>query len=135
MSTIDKLNNDILELRNKNDSYKKQVIKLVLKQRTEHRTVVQEWLDDDIKFVRRSIYFNNQIIREKEKQIIILSNRIIRYKVKQIVADKEEDAANAKFRAERGETNSSPCFLFSFLDNNIILRLLFASFVSCLHRS
>ena len=138
MSTIDKLNNDILELRNENDYKKKKVIKLLLniKQRTEHLAAEQEQLaDGEIKFVRRSIHFNNQIIREKEKQIraiekqiraleqqireiekqiIIISNRIIRYKEKQITADKEKDAANAKFRAERGETNSSPMLVIFF---------------------
>ena len=114
MSTIDKLNNDILELRNENDYKMKKVIKLLLniKQMTEHLTAEQERLaDEKIKFVRTMIHFNNQIIREKEKQIreiekqIILNNQIIRYKEKQIAADKEKDAANAKFRAERGETS------------------------------
>ena len=145
MSTIDKLNNDILELRNEIDSYKKEVIKLLLKQRTEHRTVVQEWLDDDIKFVRSLIHFNNQIIRENEKQIaadkeaiaadkraIVADKEAIAADKRAIVADKEKDAANAKFRAERGEINSSPCLLFSFLDNNIILRPLLASFLKLL---
>ena len=121
MSTIDELNSKIRMLEGESNVYKEQLTTLHLKQSTEHVTAEQERLDDHIKFVRISISENNKKISEL--------NQIILQKERQIAADKEKDAANAKFRAERGETNSSPCFLFSFLDNNIILRPLLASFL------
>lgn len=86
MSTIDGLINEILTLRKKNDPWEKKLLALV-EQRTEQLTAEQKReLDVEIDKVDKRISENNQSIIEKEKQI---------------TADKERDAARAKFRAER----------------------------------
>ena len=124
MSTIDELNNEILTLRKKNDPWEEKLLALV-QQSTEHLTAKQKRrLDDEIKSVRTTISENNQIILQKEKQITARERQIaadketnknqITEKAKQITADKEKDAAIAKFRAERGKTNSSPMLVIFF---------------------
>ena len=99
MSTIDGLINEILTLRKKNDPWEKKLLALV-EQRTKQLTAEQKReLDVEIDKVDKRISENNQSIIEKEKQI---------------TADKERDAARAKFRAERGVTNSSPIIFIFF---------------------
>ena len=114
MSTIDDLNNQILTLQNENDPYKKQLTKLLRKQSTKQLTAEQKReLDVEIDKVDKRISANNQIILQKEKQITA-EKETNNEKEKQITADKEKDAAIAKFRAERGETNSSPMSVIFF---------------------
>ncbi len=100
MSTIDQLNNEILELRKKNDPLETKLTAFLLKRDTQVLNAKQKQeLDDDIKSIRSTISENNQIIIAKENQKTEIQ--------RQITADK-------KYRAERGETTSSPMLFIFF---------------------
>ena len=96
MVTIDQLKNEILELRG---SWEEKLLAL-FQQSTEQLSAEQKRdLDTKIQIVNSRISENNQIITEKEKQITAKENQI---------------SADKKFRAERGETNSSPMLFIFF---------------------
>ena len=120
MSTIDELNKEILKLRKKNEHWEETLLALE-QQRTKQLSAKEEQklafhinsIDKRISENNQLISENNQIIIEKEKQIAADKEAIAADK-KAIAADKEKDAARAKFREERGETNTSPMLFIFF---------------------